>query len=252
MSRTTKNVAEYFPHYAQQRKTLFILKSRFQNNGYAFWFQLLELLCAAENHYYDCRNNEEWLYLCSYCGSNAITGTEIVDLLASLGNIDKELWEKKIIWCENLVKNLEPVYTKRGRELPSKPIIDTSNAIIVTCYAFSDSRSTQSKVKQSKAKQSKEEQRGMGENIDDAALRNSLFAFKQEERYKNIDFEKLYQKMLKENGIEPISNPNGMCLTWLKNAMQFHDCDVEPEKHPETGSKPDKFRQGKYGGAVKI
>ncbi len=160
MSRTTSNTVEYFPHFCKLgSKTVFILKSRFGNDGYAFWFQLLEVLCQSENHYYDCRSPELWQYLISICGSNEITATEILALLSSLGNIDTELWGSKIIWCPALVENLKEVYRKRGRGIPSKPIIGNNNQITGDKKGITVAEMPHSRVEDSREKESRVEDR---------------------------------------------------------------------------------------------
>lgn len=138
MGRALSNTADYFPHMAKPGKTLFILKSRFGNNGYAFWFQLLEILASSENHYVDCREEDAWQYLLSYTGVDEISGTEILALLAKLGKIDQSLWKQRVIWCEKLVLNLEWVYRKRRRDLPPKPILLDNKLVSVTPNAISD------------------------------------------------------------------------------------------------------------------
>jgi hypothetical protein len=157
MGRHQSNTVEYFPHIAKHGKTLFILKSRFGNDGYAFWFQLLEILCLAENHYYDCRDEEAWQYLLSVTGVDEISGTQILSLLAKLGKIDAELWDTKMIWCQKLVSNLEDVYKKRGRPVPQRPRqLDnnhetaTDKTIAATEIHKSVTETPQSKVKESK------------------------------------------------------------------------------------------------------
>jgi len=137
MGRKTKNTVEYFPHFAEHGKTLFILKSRFGNNGYAFWFQLLEILCREEGHFYDCREEHAWQYLLAVTGVDEITGAEMLSLLSKLGNIDAEIWGNKVIWCKNLVSNLEDVYKKRARVAPSRETVlniirDTATEIPIT------------------------------------------------------------------------------------------------------------------------
>jgi hypothetical protein len=155
MGRTVINKVDYFPHFAKTGKTIFILKSQFGNNGYAFWFQLLETLCQQENHFYDCREETNWQYLISIIGVNAITGTEILDLLAKLGNIDPEMWKHKIIWCQNLVNNLSDVYQKRKRPLPIKPLIDTINPLSVPEKTISVTEIPHSIVKKSRVDKSR-------------------------------------------------------------------------------------------------
>jgi hypothetical protein len=116
-------------HRARSGKTLFILERRWGNDGYAFWFKLLELLTAAEGHYFSLKEPQNSEYFCArnnFSKANpAISGTEILDLLADLGKIDKELWVScKVIWCQNLVDGLaETLYKKRGRPPLPKPLI---------------------------------------------------------------------------------------------------------------------------------
>ena len=124
MSRISKNVAEYFPHFAADSRTKSILESRFGNDGYAFWFKLLELLCKTDGHSYDCRSALDWEYLLGYTRVSAETAGQILDLLAGMGKIDQPLWaDGQTIWCQALVENLRPVYEKRRRLPPEKPLL---------------------------------------------------------------------------------------------------------------------------------
>ena len=47
MARPAKTSVDYFPHMAHSGKTIAILEARWGNDGYAFWFKLLELLGTA-------------------------------------------------------------------------------------------------------------------------------------------------------------------------------------------------------------
>ncbi len=130
MGRTQTNTVEYFPHFAEPGKTMYILEEEFGNDGYAFWFKLLELLCRTEDHYMDCSDPTTWRYLLAKTRVNEISGEKILGILVFLGQIDKELWEtRRIIWCQKLVNNLEEVYKKRRRPLPVRPFTE-HNAII--------------------------------------------------------------------------------------------------------------------------
>jgi len=124
MARRKKNTVDYFPHFSKPGKTIAILKQRWGITGYAFWFQLLELLSSSENHYYDCRSDDLWDYLIAYTGIDEVTAIDILNLLARLGNIDEEMWASKVIWCENLVANITDAYQNRRTEPPGRPIID--------------------------------------------------------------------------------------------------------------------------------
>jgi hypothetical protein len=120
MSITKKAIIEYFPHYVNHKKTLFILESKYKNDGYAFWFKLLELLGATENHFLDCNENSTWEFLIAKTLVDEEKAKEILNLLAELKKIDSELWKNKIIWSENFIKNLENLYKRRSVNIYKK------------------------------------------------------------------------------------------------------------------------------------
>lgn len=126
MGRPRKQTVDYFPHFVStDSRTKFILEQSWGNNGYAFWFKLLELLGRSEGHYYDCSTmaNEKYLVALMKIDESAIN--EILATLADLGNIDKELWEeRKVIWCQSLVDNLQDVYSKRTVSAPTRPFTE--------------------------------------------------------------------------------------------------------------------------------
>lgn len=135
MARTLKNTADYFPHDAHastESATLTVLEGQFGNDGYAFWFKLLEKLASSDGHFLDWHDSRR---LQVFCGKAHITedkGVEMVNLLVEMGAVDKELWDmKKILWCQNLVDNLADVYRNRRREMPVKPV-STSDKSITT------------------------------------------------------------------------------------------------------------------------
>lgn len=154
MARPTKKGVDYFSHDtdAASSKTLEIIEEQFSNDGYAFWFKLLERLGKQDGLYYDCSKVADWKHLCAKAKVSEETATEILDLLASLDAIDAELWQEKIIWVQNFVDRLADVWKKRKEETPQKPSLRSGNP---TSNAVSDAESTQSKVKESKVKESK-------------------------------------------------------------------------------------------------
>ncbi len=125
--RKQTNTAAYFLHFAQHKKTMFVLEQKFKNDGYAVWFKLLELLAGSENHYLDCNAADEWQFIVSKMNIEETVLLEIFDLLVKLSAIDAELWSQKIVWCQNLVNNLKPLYDKRGREIPDRPLFCPRN-----------------------------------------------------------------------------------------------------------------------------
>lgn len=122
MARPKKQTVDYFPHFVKSGRTIFILESRFGNNGYAFWFKLLEILGEAEGHFYDCSNASNWAFLLAKVRLSENEVNQLINVLIDLGKIDKDLWtQSKIIWVDNFVNNLSEVYRTRHSALPGKP-----------------------------------------------------------------------------------------------------------------------------------
>jgi len=127
LGRRQTDTTDYFPHFTKHGRTMFILESKWGNDGYAFWFKLLEILGNSEGHFFDCKIQDNWDYLLAYCRMTSPAVISIVEKLAELGNLDKELWQKtRIVWCENLVENLKPLYSNRRRAIPTKPTAITT------------------------------------------------------------------------------------------------------------------------------
>lgn len=129
MARPKKQIVDYFPHYVSDGKTKLILQNEFGNDGYAFWYKLLELLCESENQVYDYNNPASWRLLLAKTHVAEDTAIKILQLLADLSAIDLELHKAKIIWCQNLIENLELVYRRRATGKPEKPVIANKNPV---------------------------------------------------------------------------------------------------------------------------
>ena len=121
MGRRGKVKVDYFPHVTQTGMTMDILQSRWGNDGYAFWFKLLELLGNAQGFCYHCNSAPEWEYLLARTRVTAEVATAILDKLAEIEAIDAELWGEKWVWSDNFVAGVAPAFEKRKGELPQKP-----------------------------------------------------------------------------------------------------------------------------------
>lgn len=184
MARPRKQTADYFPHdsRASDGDTLTVLQNRFGNDGYAFWFKLLEKLASAEGHFIDCNSPIKWQVLLAKMGVDELRGVEIMNLLVEMKAIDPEIWQSKLIWCQNLVNNLADVYKNRRQELPQKPVSTGNNAITTGNLPLETELSpveipplpptppiplNKSKLNKSKLKESREETRQGRDDIKD-------------------------------------------------------------------------------------
>lgn len=176
MTRPQKATADYFPHYATGGaaggKTIFTLESKHGNDGYAAWFKILELLTSSENHYFDCRNADNWEFLQVKTRLEESKLSEVLGLLARLEAINPGFWKHRIIRSDNLIKNLSGLYSRRkvnvisndelaGLLFTETDSLDTIKGLLHTetpASRVNVYKNPQSKVKESKEKESRGEE----------------------------------------------------------------------------------------------
>lgn len=117
MPKKIENTVEYFPMYSVPSNTCIMLKKKYGNDGYAFYYQLLQLLGKEDNHYYDARDPFDLETLHELIGPEnpELHVSDLLNDLAKWGKIDRFLWDNKVIWYQGFVDTLEPVYRKRER-----------------------------------------------------------------------------------------------------------------------------------------
>lgn len=122
MARPRKSTVDYFPHYTTHGKTMFILEQTHGNDGYAFWFKLLEMLGATDGHCLALESPAEWAYLQAKARLSRESCTEILNLLAELGAIDPDLWHgRQAVWSDHFLAGIADAYRNRASEMPVKP-----------------------------------------------------------------------------------------------------------------------------------
>jgi hypothetical protein len=102
---------------------MLILERKYGNDGYAFWFKLLEILGDTEGHFIDCNNFSNFQFLIAKVNLTEEKATVILDDLATIGAIDKEMWGKRVVWSQNFVNNLSDLYSRRKMDIPTKDMI---------------------------------------------------------------------------------------------------------------------------------
>lgn len=152
MARPKKETVDYFPHVVNHGKTLYIIEQKYGNDGYAFWFKLLEMLGNTPGHYLDLNDEATWEFLQAKTHLESSFCNEILDLLAKLEAIDPELWGKRVVWSQNFVNGISQVYTNRRVKTPTKPsfYIEKSAGEVV-----STDENPQTKLKETKLNNTK-------------------------------------------------------------------------------------------------
>ncbi|EOL45779.1 DnaD domain protein [Enterococcus caccae] len=200
MARKKKQTVDYFPHMANSGKTLFILENSFGNDGYAFWFKLLELIASTDGHVIDVGNSAEWRFLLAKTRVNEETANNILNMLAELDAIDLELWKEKVIWATNFMENVGDVYLRRKVAKPRKPDLknkcqhNSYSPAIIEAETEHNKQDVdinqQSKVKESKVNKSKVKE---SSNKDDSDDLKTIFRF-----YESNGFGTLGQKTMQD------------------------------------------------------
>jgi len=157
MARPKKQTVDYFSHDtdASQGRTLSVLQNKYGNEGYAFWFQLLELLGRSPGHYYNFKEATDWEFLLAKTHiSRPETARSMLETLATLNAIDLELYEQGIIWSQNFVDRLMDVYVRRRENKPVRPVSAAETPLKPTVTELLLTETPQSKVKETIVKES--------------------------------------------------------------------------------------------------
>jgi DnaD/phage-associated family protein len=201
MARPRKQTVDYFPHDTDasiNSRTLKILENRFGNDGYTFWYKLLEFLGRKDGHYFDFSDEDGLEYLASETKIKDIeTLKEMLEILVKRGSIDKELYERKIIWCQSFVDGVADAYRNRKAPLPQKPKLNkVINPITTPDNAISDSENPQTKLNETK----------LNETITTTKSLSSLIKIYEQEKFGELTpfIESELQAALKEFGAEKI------------------------------------------------
>lgn len=181
MARPKKQEVDYFPHYCDHGKVLFILENHFKNDGYAVFYKIEELLAKTEGHCYDCSKLENWEYLLSKMLVTEDIVINIIEKLSSMGVIDKELWQQKKIWMQSFIDSIADAYARRKVQLPTRPVLintktqlnginDDINSQEASFNQNDDNHNPQSKVNKSKVNKSKKNNTKIITQSDDCDL----------------------------------------------------------------------------------
>lgn len=149
MARPPRNNIDYFPHECVHGRKMFVIESKYGNDGYAVWFKLLERLGDTDNHYLNLSDETELMYLASLMKVDEIKFKNILTDLAKLGAIDKELYEEnKIVWSQKFYESIQDAYAKRNNKCIDR------NSLIQLLISLGIRKQSKSSQKPSKCDQS--------------------------------------------------------------------------------------------------
>lgn len=126
MARPKRYNVDYFPHYISDGKKMFVIESKFGNDGYAVWFKILETLAKTDNHFINCNDESNLMYLAAKCKISEDRLMEIIEAIVKLGEIDSILWKQcRVIWSDKFIESIQDAYAKRSNACITKMTLIT-------------------------------------------------------------------------------------------------------------------------------
>ena len=126
MSRPESKKVFYFPHYTNSKRELDLIEHKHNSEGYKAYYRLQELVADADYHrlLLATQDEKDMFELGMNCRQEVVD--DVIRILLDRGRIDRELWEnERVIWMQDFVETLKPVYLSRRKPLPNKNIVST-------------------------------------------------------------------------------------------------------------------------------
>ena len=126
MSRPESKNVFYFPHYTKSTIELDLIEHKYNSEGYKAYYRLQEMVGDADYHRLSIATEDEkdMFDLGMNCKQEVVD--DVIRILLDRGRIDRELWENEsVIWMQDFVETLKPVYLNRRKPLPDKNIVST-------------------------------------------------------------------------------------------------------------------------------
>lgn len=121
MARPQRHNVDYFPHYISDGKKMFVIEAKFGNDGYAVWFKILETLAKTDNHFINCNDESNLMFLAARCRITEERLVEIIGAIVKLGELDGILWNQcRIIWSDKFIESVQDAYSKRSNNCITK------------------------------------------------------------------------------------------------------------------------------------
>jgi len=176
MARPPRKNADYFPFYAKDGRTLFLLESKYRCMGTGFFTNLMRFLTLETDHHVNIQDETDAMYFFSKCHCDEDVGTDMLNILAKTSKIDRELWQIKVIASQDLLDSVTDAYRNRINDIitmakiKEKYISDAGNGVSDAgnpqAPVVSNGEKPQSKVKKSKVKKRKLNKRNNNDFIN--------------------------------------------------------------------------------------
>jgi len=169
MARPERKDADYFPFYAKDGRTLFLLESKYKCKGTGFFTNVMRFLTLETDHQVSLQDESDRAYFFAKCHCDEESGADMLNIMSKTGKINKELWDIKVIASQDHLDSLTDAYRNRKNniitmsEIKEKYVSDARNPTEpdVSCAGnsqepdVSDADNPQRKGKERKGKKKK-------------------------------------------------------------------------------------------------
>lgn len=158
MARPTKKTVDYFPHQTKHGKTLYIIEQVWGNDGYSFWFKLLELLGSTDYHFVDFNDLGTWEYFVASTRVGSEAAVLILNKLSLLSAIDDKAWSNKVVYSDNFCANIIDAYARRNDDKPDiNRVYEYINSVYGVNILTENQKGKETKTKEKKIPPKQEE-----------------------------------------------------------------------------------------------
>jgi len=117
MARPERANADYFPFYAKDGRTLFLLESKYQCKGTGFFTNVMRFLTLETHHHVNIQEETDKLYFFSKCHCDEESALDMLNIMSKTGKINKELWQVRVIASQDLLDSLTEAYKNRKNKI---------------------------------------------------------------------------------------------------------------------------------------
>lgn len=158
MARPPRTTVDYFPHFIGDGRKSFFIEQKYGNDGYATWFKILETLAKTEHHYLNLNDDAEIMFLAARCMVEEEVLLNILTDLSKLGQINKELWQSRVVWSDKFIESIQDAYSKRSNNCMN---LEGLRGHLLGLRVLKGDVNPQSKVKETKVNKTKVKERGI-------------------------------------------------------------------------------------------
>ena len=237
MARPPRKNADYFPFYAKDGRTLYILESKYGCKGTGFFTNVMRFLTLETNHHVDILDDTDRMYFFSKCHCDEESGMDMLNIMSKTGKINRELWEIKVIVSQDHMDSIADAYRNRTNdiitmdEIKKKCVSCGESGVSDVGNGVSDVIKPQSKVKKSKVYKKK---KFIPPEIKDVIKYFSDNGYTKESAQKAFGYYDV-ANWKDSTGKQVLNWKQKMRGVWFKDENKIKESDIKKQKSIQAG-----------------